>query len=342
MKGKGVGNDKSSLFTTAFNYVRDKLYRNDDFYRMNDKAVGNDETYGTFRGYAVKTLTELEARIAAEGEPSITVPGKTPDLIRPAQRTITGNTRIRPPQSHQKEKEQNSHQELDLLVSTLKEKIPEVCRALFPETQPQIRGSEWRYGTKGSLKVNVSGSKQGGYANFETGDKGGPLHLICEARNCTMKEAITWANSFLNIRDQLYDPSSTTSDLSYRMQPQVASVTLPWKSLLPTPDHPAPQLGEGCLTKLAHHNRETARYTYTDEHGNPLFHVVRLEPKDLSKTGKMTLPLSYGMTAAEPLESNGCKEHPCWALKKYQSPDNSPLPLYKLKELMDARLDGRR
>lgn len=49
----------------------------------------------------------------------------------------------------------------------------------------------------------------------------------------------------------------------------------------------------------------------------------------------MTLPLSYGMNTADSLESNGCRDHPDWALKKYQSPDNSPLPLYNLKELMD-------
>jgi Ti-type conjugative transfer relaxase TraA len=321
MKGK----DKNSLFTTAFNYVKDKLYRNDDFYRVNDKITVNDET---FRGYAVKTLTAIEARVAGQSEPPITVPGKHPDLMRPAQRTITGNTRIRPPQSHQTEKGLDSRQELDLIVSTLKERIPEVCQALFPETQPQVRGHEWRYGTKGSLKVNVSGPKRGGYANFETGDKGGPLHLICEARNCTMKEAILWAKSFLKQRDQLYDPSPTTSDLSYRMQPQVASVTPPWTSLVPTSEHPAPNLGEGCLAKLSHHNRETGRYTYADEHGATLFHVVRLEPKDPSKTGKMTLPLSYGLDTASSAST------PCWALKKYQPSDNSPLPLYNLKELM--------
>lgn len=323
MKGK----DKNSLFTTAFNYVRDKLYRNDDFYRVKNKAVVNDET---FRGYAVKPLTTIEARMAEQGETQIKAPGKTPDLIRPAQRTITGNTRIRPPQSHQTEKGLDGRQELDLIVSALKERISEVCRALFPESEPQVRGSEWRYGSKGSLKVNISGPKRGGYANFETGDKGGPLHLICEARNCTMKDAIAWAKSFLqrDVASNRLDPMRL--DTSFKGQTSNrCSVTLPWKSLLPTPEHPAPQLGEGCLAKLAHHHIETARYTYTDAHGNSLFHVVRLEPKDTAKTGKMTLPLSYGLDTASSAPT------PTWALKKYQSPDSSPLPLYNLKELMD-------
>ncbi|MDP3936209.1 MAG: AAA family ATPase [Alphaproteobacteria bacterium] len=319
MRAKGEGKDKSSLLTTAFNYVKDKLYRNEDFYRIESKAAVNDET---FRGYAVKSLTAIEARVAGQSEPPITVPGKHPDLMRPAQRTITGNTRIRPPQSHQTEKGLDSRLELDLMVSTLKERIPEVCQALFPETQPQVRGSEWRYGSKGSLKVNISGPKQGGYANFETGDKGGPLHLICEARNCTMKEAIGWAKSFLQQRaaSMLLDPIGNRHK-------QAPSMT--WQSLVPTSEHPAPQLGEGCLAKLAHHNNETARYTYTDEQGNSLFHVVRLEPKDPSKTGKMLLPLSYGM------DPSSSPSTPCWALKKYQSSDNRPLPLYNLKELMD-------
>ncbi|MDP3936095.1 MAG: AAA family ATPase [Alphaproteobacteria bacterium] len=330
---KGKEKDKNSLFTTAFNYVRDKLYRNDDFYRVNDKITVNDET---FRGYAVNPLTAQGARMAEQGETQIKALGKTPDLIQPAQRTITGNTRIRPPQSHQTEKGLDSRQELDLIVSTLKERIPEVCQALFPETQPQVRGHEWRYGAKGSLKVNISGPKRGGYANFETGDKGGPLHLICEARNCTMKEAITWAKSFLQQRDVAsvrVDPiRPDTRDHPWtqkkdQLEAKASYVT--WQSLTPTPDHPAPQLGEGCLAKLAHHNRETGRYTYADEHGATLFHVVRLEPKDVSKTGKMTLPLSYGF------DTTSSASTPCWALKKYQSSDNSPLPLYNLKELMD-------
>lgn len=308
---------KASVLNKAFNYVKDKLYRNEAFYRVESKAVVNDET---FRGYAVKPLTAQEARMEEQGEPPVTVPGKTQDLLRPMQRTITGNTRIRPPQSPQKEKGMDPRQELDLMVRTLKERITEVCRALFPEAHPQIRGSEWRYGAKGSLKVNISGSKQGGYANFETGDKGGPLHLICEARNCTMKEAIAWAKSFLQHCDasMMLDPIVTLDKKSSLM---------PWKSLIPTPEHPAPQLGEGCLAKLAHHTHETARYTYTDEHGNTLFHVVRLEPKDTSKTGKMTLPLSYGVDPSS--ESTT----PRWALKKYQSPDNRLLPLYNLKAL---------
>jgi Ti-type conjugative transfer relaxase TraA len=325
MRGKGGEKDKNSLFTTAFNYVKDKLYRNEDFYRVESTAAVNDET---FRGYAVKPLTAQEVRMAEQGEPPVTVPGKTQDQLRPMQRTITGNTRIRPPRSPQKEKGMDPRQELDLMVSTLKERIPEVCRALFPETHPQVRGSEWRYGAKGSLKVNVSGSKQGGYANFETGDKGGPLHLICEARNCTMKEAIGWAKSFLQHRNVASErlpgmiPGSNRKDLN---EARASHVT--WQSLVPTSEHPAPQLGEGCLAKLAHHTHETARYTYTDEHGNTLFHVVRLEPKDPSKPGKMTLPLSYGVDPSSELAT------PRWALKKYQPSDTNTLPLYNLKAL---------
>ena len=326
MKGNVQGKDSHSLFTTAFNYVRDKLYRNDDFYRVNDKITVNDET---FRGYAIKSLTEPERRLAEQGETQIKAPGKTPDLIRPAQRTITGNTRIRASQSHQKEKGLDGRQELDQIVTALKDQIPAVCRELFPETHPQVRGSEWRYGSKGSLKVNVSGPKRGGYANFETGDKGGPLHLICEAQNCTMKDAITWAKSFLQ-RDVASNrlpgmiPGPDRKDLH-----EAKTASVPWKSLIPTSEHPAPHLGDGCLAKLAHHNNETGRYTYTDERGAPLFHVVRLEPKDPNKQGKMTLPLSYGM------DTESSADTPSWALKKYQSPDNSPMPLYNLKELVD-------
>jgi hypothetical protein len=83
--------------------------------------------------------------------------------------------------------------------------------------------------------------------------------------------------------------------------------------------HPAPKLCEGCLAKLAHHNTETRRYTYTNELGNPLFHVIRLEPKDPSKSEKMPLPLSYGM------DPSSATATPCWALKTYHATDNTPL-----------------
>jgi Ti-type conjugative transfer relaxase TraA len=197
---------KTSVFTRAVHYVKDKLYQNNGFYRIHEKAVVNDET---FRGYRVKSLTALEATMAERGDQRDAGPNK-----------------------------------LD---------------PMWPDT-------------------DCANQTIGAGHSFET-------------------------------------LSPNRSDPAYRVQRHAG--------------HPAPQLGEGCLAKLAHHNTETGRYTYTNELGNSLFHVVRLEPKDPSKSRKMTLPLSYGV------DPSSATATPSWALKKYHAPDNTPLPLYNLKELVD-------
>lgn len=306
-----------SLFTQAVHYVKDKLYQNHDFYRVNDRAV-NDET---FRGYTVKPVSAYNALIAERGDTSISTASFNPVRPKQNERNLSkGSVR-----EAERQRAADSRVELDRMVEMLKSRMPEVCQSLFPDKPTQMRGHEWRYGSKGSFKVNISGPKQGGYANFETGDKGGPLHLICAAKQCSMKDAIGWAKEFLNQHD------ATPNRVHPSKLPPSKESAAPsdWRSLKPAHDCPAPQLGEGCLEKLAYHNRETARYTYTDEQGNTLFQVVRLEPKDVHKTGKMTLPLSYGV------DSGSADPTPGWALKKYQSPDKSLLPLYNLKELIN-------
>lgn len=323
------GEQKTSVLNKAWHYVKDAFYQNKEFYAFKDQR---DQQTGTdhFRGYSVKPMDVFDQHKAIRGEDPIQH-GK--DLKLAKKREIPAQKLVTKPLSRQKEKgeqHRNSREELDQIVSTLRSHMPEVCRTLFGDKPTQVRGHEWRYGAKGSLKVNISGPKQGGYANFETGDKGGPLHLICEAKQCTMKEAILWARDFVGVRDL------GLQYCSLKEQPNNGcSVTLPWKSLLPDKDHPAPQLGEGCLEKLAKHNKETARYTYTNADGDTLFHVVRLEPKEVSKGGKMTLPLSYGVNTSDTRESNGGRDDPCWALKKFadSKETSNGLPLYNLHEM---------
>jgi Ti-type conjugative transfer relaxase TraA len=310
-----------SIFTKAVHYVKDKLYQNHDFYRVKDRAV-NDET---FRGYTVKPVSAYTAMIAERGDTSISTTSF--NTVRPKQKDMS-NVSLR---EAERQRAMEGRVELDRMVETLKSRMPEVCQALFPDKPTQMRGHEWRYGSKGSFKVNVSGPKQGGYANFETGDKGGPLHLICEAKQCSMKDAIGWAKEFLNVnrQERVSDRGATGTSIITRPIEPVST----WTSHIPTPEQPAPQLGEGCLSKLAYHNRETARYTYTDAQGNTLFHVVRLESKDQTKSGKMTLPLSYGVPTTDSLDAHG--NQPCWSLKRYHSDTSNGLPLYNLKALVE-------
>jgi len=116
-----------------------------------------------------------------------------------------------------------------------------------------------------------------------------------------------------------------------------------WVSERPPQQACIPDMRAPALKKIYTKNNETARYTYTDATGHPLFYVVRFEPKALepkilapktfgsegstaNKPTKMTLPLSYGSQIGAPAE---------WRFKKYIAPSGAKTPLYNLKELND-------
>jgi hypothetical protein len=65
-----------------------------------------------------------------------------------------------------------------------------VAKALLGEPNPRhTKNSEWRYGTNGSLKVDVAGGR---WYDFETETGGNVLELICGYRECDEKAAAQW------------------------------------------------------------------------------------------------------------------------------------------------------
>ncbi len=98
---------------------------------------------------------------------------------------------------------------------------------------------------------------------------------------------------------------------------------------MPDSKHPAPALGE--ISKgLYLIYIESARYTFRDEEGKELFHVLRLEDKQ-QPGKKIVLPLSYGHCRGE-------EQEPHWSLKGYQSERR---PLYNqqlLKEYPNSKV----
>jgi hypothetical protein len=65
-----------------------------------------------------------------------------------------------------------------------------VAKALLGEPNPRhSKHSEWRYGTNGSLKVDVVGGR---WYDFETEEGGNVLELICGYRECDEKAAAQW------------------------------------------------------------------------------------------------------------------------------------------------------
>ena len=79
--------------------------------------------------------------------------------------------------------------------------LPEVALQLMGE--PKTMGSqEWRYGRKGSLKVNLPGSEGAGYWYcFETGTSGGVVDLIEREAGLSPENRHAAAKKWLRDRD---------------------------------------------------------------------------------------------------------------------------------------------
>jgi ATP-dependent exoDNAse (exonuclease V) alpha subunit/5S rRNA maturation endonuclease (ribonuclease M5) len=225
----------------------------------------------------------------------------------------------------------------DELNQALKDRMPQLCDTLLSERPTQQRPLEWRYGSKGSLKVTVAGQKAGSFVNFETGERGDPIQFIATQRQCDRASAIEWARQFVGEPQRTPQTSTPSSIRTAPAESKSVEHRTCWISQTPPKDQTRPDMNAPALKKIYTQNNETARYTYTDAEGHPLFYVVRFEPKTLeSKTptlrraSKMTLPLSYGSDQGSPAG---------WRYKKYIAPNGAKTPLYNLKELTD-RLDA--
>lgn len=68
--------------------------------------------------------------------------------------------------------------------------IPALVRDLMGEPNKRAsRGDQWRYGGKGSLAVDV---RRGLFTDFETGEGGGLLDLICKVNGGSRADAAQW------------------------------------------------------------------------------------------------------------------------------------------------------
>lgn len=62
---------------------------------------------------------------------------------------------------------------------------------------PSVRSSrQWRWGSKGSVALEMRGRKRGLWNNHEAGVGGGPLQMVQHAHACSMGEAIRWARAW--------------------------------------------------------------------------------------------------------------------------------------------------
>jgi Bifunctional DNA primase/polymerase, N-terminal/Toprim domain len=84
----------------------------------------------------------------------------------------------------------------DDLTDALADKVTDLALELLGGPNLQLSTKDtWRYGKKGSLKLEVSGLKRGCWYDFEAGNGGGPLQLICREKGFSDAEA--WARQWL-------------------------------------------------------------------------------------------------------------------------------------------------
>ena len=166
----------------------------------------------------------------------------------------------------------------------LQQKITSLASSLLGEPDSH-NAREWRYGQKGSISINVSGVKQGLYANFEAGSYGGPLKLIQDQLNLDHIAAYKWALNWLGHSSKIQKTAT--------IEKATAKANIVWTPVFPVPkEYHDPKLTDHSLSyQLIKNNRhEVARFAYKDLEGNLLGYTVRLENQ---KGDKIVLPLTY-------------------------------------------------
>lgn len=95
------------------------------------------------------------------------------------------------------------------LENSLRMDVKTVVQSLLGEPNKKLSNAQnWRYGSKGSLSVNVSGDKCGRFYNFETGEKGGMIRLVMTELGVDFKGALKIAEGMLSTKSIAQDPIS--------------------------------------------------------------------------------------------------------------------------------------
>ena len=107
--------------------------------------------------------------------------------------------------------------------------VESVCRELLPSGRV-VRG-EWKCGSVGgeagdSLGVCLQGPRMGVWKDFADSAKGGDLIDLCAAvRGCSVAEAVSWAKSWLGIKDDR--PQFEAKRKAYKRPEKPKGLTLP-------------------------------------------------------------------------------------------------------------------
>ena len=85
------------------------------------------------------------------------------------------------------------------LTDELGAKVDDLALELLGEPNRKLSTkTTWRYGSKGSLAIEVSGHAQGLWYDHEAGEGGGAFQLICREKGFSdWKDADAWARQWL-------------------------------------------------------------------------------------------------------------------------------------------------
>ena len=86
---------------------------------------------------------------------------------------------------------------LDDLRHALRDRIEALSETLLGERNATSTRRTLRFGSKGSLAVELAGRKRGTWFSHEAGEGGGPIELIRHAHGCSHDAAVGWARNWI-------------------------------------------------------------------------------------------------------------------------------------------------
>lgn len=193
-------------------------------------------------------------------------------------------------------------------MSDLGQHMEAVATALFGKPTSREKGGRIRYGSKGSLCINIA---EGFWDDFESSEKGGVLDLIKREKGLDPAEAIEWMRDTLGLdipdNRRSSKPQTNKADSS-RPEPP------PWD------DEPERQ------DQASKQKKIVKTYDYVDRDDKLVFQVCRTEPKGFLQRRK-----------SRPDDKPGDIKSGGWVWKR----DGIIQVPYHLPELLEAIADER-
>ena len=158
--------------------------------------------------------------------------------------------------------------------------IEDICRHWLPNGK--MNGQEWeigdRHGTPGkSLKIRLTGTKGGNWADFSTDDKGGDLiSLVAYVEGCSQSDAAHKLTAFLGMDTALQSPSNQAEQKPTTKRNMATGSE--WIPLQPVPD-------DAPVPPQAHrrNGKPDKIYPYRDQQGALLGYVWRWDATEQAK-----------------------------------------------------------